>query len=125
MLGGADVKPRDRSFKIVSIHGKMVKHHTGRYHGNPQQAAKKAYKRILADQKKLKKDTKIHFVVREVTRATCGQNRSHFYVGTNKKLAKPVKYTLGGVDLVMTHKRDVKLDAKAQKAAMKGGLIFS
>ena len=87
--GGA--KSEVRTFKICEINGKNVIH-TGRYKSKttPQNAAKKALKRICNDMNIKNKKCEVMFSIQEVTR---GSNKKIFgpYEGIKKLLKTPKK----------------------------------
>ena len=120
--GGAS-KDR-RSFRVVECDGKPVKAGTrmaGRYHitekQNPADAASKAYTALCNKMNKKNASCRCTFTLKETTRGTKHKEYGP-YLGTRKKLAKPVIVKFPKGNVTYTYDSNVKL------VGQKGGLIY-
>jgi hypothetical protein len=82
--------PDQRTFKIVKLDGKAVEDE-GRYHGSPQQAAKKAFNQQC--RKKGLKLCKKKITVQEITKG--GGSKEYTYLGERRKLSEPKEVSRG------------------------------
>lgn len=104
LVGGSSrVKEGWKQYKVLSVNDKDVKNHSGRYTGKiPLQAAKKAFGRLLKDNKADKKDNfKLKFKLIEVKQG--GDKKVFSYEGVNKKRSKPLVVKRGDVKYTITH----------------------
>jgi hypothetical protein len=120
-VGGSKNK---RSFRVVEVDGKPIKVGTrmaGRYHikqdQNPSDAAKKAYTALCNKKNKRNAGCKCTFTLRETTR---GSKHKEYgpYLGTRKKLSKPIKVKFPKGTVTYEYDSNVKL------VGQKGGLIY-
>jgi len=113
-----------RSFRVVEVDGKPIKpgsRMAGRYYinekQNPSDAAKKSYSALCNKMGKKNSGCRCNFTIRETTR---GSKHKEFgpYLGTRKKLAKPL--------VVKFPKRNViyKYDSNVKLVGQKGGIIY-
>jgi hypothetical protein len=105
LVGGASSKKEGwKYYKLLSVNNKDIKNHTGHWGGKiPLQAAKKAFGRILKDNKAKTTDNyKAKFKIVEVKQG--GDKKVFSYEGVNKKRSKPVIVNFGGnVKKTLTH----------------------
>ena len=120
-VGGASSK---RSFRVVDVGGKPIKagsRMSGRYHikhdQNPSDAAKKAYTALCNKMNKRNAGCRCTFTLKETTR---GSKHKEYgpYLGTRKKLSKPVKVKFPKGIVTYEYDSNVKL------VGQKGGLMY-
>ena len=119
--GGSSGK---RSFRVVDVDGKPIKagsRMSGRYHikhdQNPGDAANKAYTALCNKMNKRNASCRCNFSLKETTR---GSKHKVYgpYLGTRKKLSKPIKVKFPKGIVTYMYDSNVKL------VGQKGGLIY-
>jgi len=95
-----------RSFKIVDVsrNTKNVDYHSGTYHGNPMQAARKAFNQFC--RKSNMKQCELDFTIQEITRGS--SKKTFSYHGSRKPLNTPKTIQRNGTTYTIEYETTVK-----------------